>query len=796
MNSDFNNISERNFDYRQMLYPYTKRWKLFVVFVIITILLGLLFVRYSVPLYELQAKIQIIEDESGSSQLDVFQDLDVFGGVGNQIEDEMEILTSRSNLVNLVKKLGLNVEIIALGNIKDSEIYGSQNLPFKVNFIAADSLIYNSMVDFYINLNDENTYEYAESSDGPYKLHSYGKTISSPVGDIIITPNVKNTGGVNYKKYMVSISPVSLVAEQYQKEIQVTVADEKSKIISILLQDAIPARGQDIINTLIADYNQNAIDDKKALADRTSNFIDDRIASISSNLSSADQSAVEFKSDRGIADIATQNSLNLSIGAENQEQLQNASIQLDIASSMKDIIENEDGYELLPSNIGLQDASIASATERYNELALERKRLLESSNEKNPTIVNLDQQLDGLKRSMRSSLSSMTNNLGLQVNSLSSRLSKINSRIYSAPKNEQALRDIGRKQETTESLYLYLLQRREEAQIAFASSSPKSKIVDNAYLVSKYPVFPKKSIVLAAAFLLGMLLPFSYIYVIDLLDNKVHNKLSLEKLVGSTPVLAELPKISKKDNILIRQGERTVMAESLRILRANLDYILKSKKNLGTNGNIIFVTSSVSGEGKTLVSSNLAMIFANTNKKVLLIGADIRNPKLYQFYSGKNVDKLGKSSRSSRDKGLTEYLVDNTLKSENIISTMLAYEQTIDVIYSGKIPPNPAEILMNGRMKELFDEIKGIYDYIIVDTAPLLVVADTLLISEFAHQTLYVTRAGMTELKVLNYPLKLSNEGKLKGLSFVVNGVKDSNLGYGGKYGYGYAKTTKKWWRI
>ncbi len=567
-------------------------------------------------------------------------------------------------------------------------------------------------------------------------------------------------------------------------------------LLTISLNDAVISRAQDVINTLISIYNQNAIDDKRAMAFRTSDFIDDRIERISTNLTNVDQSAVNFKSDRGLSDIVVQNSLNLDIGAQTQQQLQDASIQLDIASSMKDIIDNDDGYDdLLPSNIGLQDPSIVTTTQRYNELALERKRLLESSNDKNPIIVNLDQQLAGLKRSMRSSLNGMTNNLVLQVNDLSSRLSTINSRIYSAPKNEQTLRDISRQQETTESLYLYLLQKREEAQIAFASSSPKSNIVDSAYPVSDFPVSPKKKIVLFVSLIFGLLVPFSFIYVNSLLDNKVHNKIDLEKLTGKIPVLAELPKISKKDNTLVKPGERTVLAESLRILRTNLDYIIKSNKNT-SKGNIIFITSSVPGEGKTFIASNLAMIFANTNKKVLLIGADIRNPKIYQFYSGKHIDKLGRPFRNKENKGLTEYLADSNIGYKDIISSMLAYDHTIDIIYSGKIPPNPSDLLNSDRISELLESVKLDYDYVIVDTAPLMVVSDTLLLSEYADQILYVTRAGVTELKVLDFPMKLYKEGKLKGLSFVVNDVKSSNLGYGSKYGYGYGKSTKKWWKF
>ena len=320
------------------------------------------------------------------------------------------------------------------------------------------------------------------------------KTIETPAGDVIITPNVDNPANIISRKYQISIKPLTSIAERYQKEVLMGVKDElSSKIINITLDDAIKQRGKDFLNTLVLLYNKNAVDDKKAIADRTSTFINDRINEIYGDLSNVDQSAEDFKSGRGIADIGAQTSVNLNIGATSQQELQNASVQLDIASSMKDLVDTQDGYELLPANVGLADATIATTTSRYNELALERKRLLESSNEKNPIIVNLDRQLDGLKRSMKSSLNSVENNLMLQVNSLSSQLSRINSRIYSAPKNERALRDITRQQQTTESLYLYLLQKREESQITFASASPRSKIIDRAYIVSKNPVSPKKT---------------------------------------------------------------------------------------------------------------------------------------------------------------------------------------------------------------------------------------------------------------------------------------------------------------
>ncbi|MBO6532635.1 MAG: polysaccharide biosynthesis tyrosine autokinase [Muricauda sp.] len=787
-------ISPDNNDIGNLIKPYIKNWKWFVVSVILSITLAFLYIRYTVPQYAINAKIKILEDQNSSSELGAFTDLGILGGTGNNVLDEIETIKSRTNLIEVVKELGLNKRIIALGNIKNTELY--DNPPFNINFLGPDSLVQKTDHEFYIRLISSTKFQFANVENEIFKEYSFGKAIPSPLGDLIITPNGSlDMESYSGRDYQVKVSPLATMAEYYQQNIVIKVTAEFSNIISITLNEPIKKRGKDVINTLINKYNQNAVDDKKAIADRTSNFINERIAEIYGDLSTVDQSAEEFKAGRGIADIASQTNVNLEIGAANQQELQEASVQLDIASSMKDFIDSQDGYELLPANVGLADQTIANTTARYNELALERKRLLESSNEKNPIIVNLDQQLDGLKRSMKSSLNSVTNNLSLQVNSLSNQLSSINSRIYSVPKNERALRDITRQQQTTESLYLYLLQKREESQITFASASPKSKVIDRAYLLSKFPVSPKKSIVFLAAIILGVLIPFSIIYIKDLLDNKIHNKLDLEKIAGDIPVIVEIPKLGKKDARLVKKEDRSVLAESLRILRTNLNYIQRSNKTVPNN--IFFITSSVPGEGKTFTSSNLAAIYANTGKRVLLIGADIRNPKLYDFFSDDSTPIGPKTKpRRSTKAGLTEYIVDPSLNIQDITNSSQVNENSIDIIFSGKIPPNPTELLMSNRMEELFEKVSKLYDYVIVDTAPLMVVTDTVLISEYASQILYVVKAGATEKKVLEFPLKLKKEGKLKGLSFVVNNVKQSELGYGGKYGYGYGKTVKKWWKF
>ncbi|MEQ8422607.1 MAG: polysaccharide biosynthesis tyrosine autokinase, partial [Arenibacter algicola] len=760
-----------NLDLKEIISLYTKHWKWFVLSGFMSLAIAYVYLRYEIPEYIAEAKIQIVDEGSSGSGLGLFKDLDMLSNGNTEVLDEIELINSRSNFIEVVKTLGLNTKIMAQGNIIDTELY--TNPPVKVNFIAADSIINKSSFSFYLQLSSTTTFGYAEEEDMPLKVLSFGTNIPTPIGDIVVTPNMENFDRFKEAKIKVVVHPVNLVAQSYRTRIKIDLLDQFSNILNISLEDPIKEKAVQIIDELIRVYNKNAIEDKRIIADRTSNFIDDRIAEIYTNLSSVDQTAEDFKTGRGVTDIASEANINLNVGVANQQELANMRTQLNIAASMKDIVEQQDSFEVLPGNVGLTDPTINSTTSKYNELVLERNRLLKSSNEKNPVIVNLDQQIRGLKRNMQSSLNSTVDNLGLQVNALSSQQAIFNSKIYSAPKNERALRDITRKQETTEQLYLYLLQKREEAQIAVASTAPKSKVIDYAYNPTPFPISPRRNVVFVAFLLLGGLIPFAFIYVSDLLDNKVHNMHSLEKVSRNIPILGELPRLSRKDQKLIIKEDRSVLAESLRIIRTNLDYLIKTKSADKAKNNIVFVTSSVPGEGKSFLSTNLAMTIASTDKKVLLLGADVRNPKLYSFFTGSEINKMPVKNRK-KDVGLTEFLYDNTLGVKDIINPMLVFNDTMDVIYSGRIPPNPAELLMSSRIKELFEEISEKYDYVIVDTAPLMVVTDTLLISDYANHLIYVTRAGVTEKKAVQYPMKLQEDGKIKGLSFVVNDVKVS----------------------
>lgn len=786
-------FSEKKEDFKSIIYTYIKHWKWFVLCGLLAIVIAYVNIRYTTPEYEVKSQIQIVQEKNAGSEVSLFQDLGVFGGSSKQVEDEIEILSSRSNFIEVVKELNANIQVIALGNIINSEVYTSQ--PVKVNFIAADSTVYNANYSFFIEFSSANTFGFAVNENEPSKIYSFGNGIKTPIGDMVITPNVKDPKSLMGKRYKVSLSPVERVARSFKSAVKISVSAEFSNILDVSMTSTIPQKAKDIIDKLIEVYNRNAIEEKKRIADTTSEFINNRIQLISGTLTDVDKDAQELLTEKGMTGSGLEVGAAVQVSAGSRQNLENARVQLQMVSGLKDYIEGETGYDEMPV-VDVGSGALSQATVQYNALVAERKRLLQSSNEQNPMIVNLDKQLDGIKTTMRSSLNSLERNVGMNVSTLQNQLGRIQGTIYSAPENQRELRNITRKQETTESLYLYLLQKREESQIAFASASPKSNVIDKAYISSPTPVKPKKAITYLAALMLGLLLPFGVIYGKDQLDTKIQNKHSLEKYTKDIPVLGELPRLDKKDSKIIINDDRSVLAEALRIIRANLDFLIKTKHASDRNkNNVIYVTSSTPGEGKTFVSSNLSMILASTEKKVLLVGADIRNPKLYSFFSGDSVDKLKTPSRN-KDAGLTEFLLDDSIQVKDIIRPMLVHHNTIDVIYSGKIPPNPAELLMSSKIEDLLEEVSGLYDYVIVDTAPMMVVSDTLLIAPYANHIIYVTRAGVTDESAVKFPMNLREEGKLKGVSFVVNDVSLDSLGYGGKYGYGYGKNSKKWWKF
>ncbi len=444
---------------------------------------------------------------------------------------------------------------------------------------------------------------------------------------------------------------------------------------------------------------------------------------------------------------------------------------------------NANQSDFLPEVTGVSDSNISQLVVAYNELIHNKKRLLKGSTEKHPAIITIDNQINQLKQSITSSLGNMNSSLELKKKSLQREFNKFSGKVASVPKFENIFRNIQRQQQIKEGLYVYLLQKREETALALSATETTVKVIDPAY-GKKASIAPDKKIIYLGGLGLGLLLPFAFLYLKFLLDNKVQTRKDIEKVM-KTPILGDIPKSKSDKKVVVSDQDRGATAESFRLLRTNIDFMLSKVKE---KSKVIYVSSTLSREGKTFISINLASVLSLTSKKVLIIGADIRKPKITDYLNIKD----------NETKGLTHFLMDNSLNVSDVIDKIEEYN--FDMLHSGIIAPNPSELLMNGRFKDVIEYGKANYDYIIVDTSPINLVTDTLLLSTHAHLFIYVTRAGYLDKRLLEIPKKLYEDKRLPNMAILLNDT-DSEKGYGYGYGYGYggygeSEKKKKWWNI
>ncbi|WP_303317664.1 polysaccharide biosynthesis tyrosine autokinase [Flavivirga abyssicola] len=776
-----NNSEDFKFNLKKMISVYLKQWKWFVLSCILCLSLSYLNLRYTTPQYIAAAKIMLLDDKDASAG--ALKDLSLFSEKEDaMVEDEIQVIQSRSFLRNIVKRLHLNINYFVKGRVNESELYKSS--PIVINFIEADSIINNTSFNFYTEILSSTDFNFRIGEEDVPKKYTFGETIPTFFGGIIITPKDKNLEGYVGNNIRVRITPLESLAESLKNRISIYPTGKSSKVIEVSITDPVIQKAKDIVNTLIDEYNISTIEKKNEISRNTANFINERVELIASDLVNVDDSIVKFKTGNKVTDVASEAGQFLSSSALNEQQLDASRMQLNQLSYMKDALGDSSGkYDAIPSNLGLGDAAITELSSRYNQLLERRRTLLKSAGEQNPIVKELDQTLGGIRQNLQQSINNSSKSLRIQIGSLENQSKRINSKIFSVPGQERRLRSIERKQGIKESLYLYLLEKREEATISLTATSPSAKIIDEAYNSYGGPVSPNKQMAYITALFFGFVIPFFVIYVRNLLDTKIHNKEDLEREVKNITVLGEIPRVKGSESTLVERNDRSILSESFRIVRTNFDYV-KRGRNTKNYDNVIFVTSTINGEGKSFFSLNMALTLANAEKRVLLLGADIRNPQIYSAINSKK-------EKTSSKIGLTEFLVDKSIIVGEAINTYDINGINIDILLSGKVPPNPAELLMNDRVKDLFDTVSDQYDYVIVDTAPSMLVTDTLLISKYAGHTIYLTRADYTEKRILNFAKELHAENKLNGMMLVVNDVKQSNFGYGAKYGY-YGAPKKK----
>jgi tyrosine-protein kinase Etk/Wzc len=777
--------SSNNFNLKKTISLYLKQWKWFALSCFICLGVVYLYLRYTIPEYSATANIILISENDKSAPGAVLNELSPLAKNANaEVEDEILVFKSRGVIKNVAKKLNLNVQYFIEGRLLEVELYKS--VPFEINFITSDSIL--NSVDFncYIDITSTTGFEYRINETDLPKTMSFGESISTYFGSMVVTPKIKDVNEIIGNSFRIKIRPIDAVTQSLRNSIDVYQSSKESKSLNLYLEDPVPQKAKDILNSLIYEYDQYTTDLKNIRAKNTANFIDSRVELIASDLVNVDDSIVRFKTGNKLTDVGGEAGQVMSLSASNEQALVDGRTQLRLLNYMSESIGPNNSFESIPSNLGMGDQAISGLSAQYNELLANRKRLLQSAGEKNLVVVELDQTLNNIRQSLNQSINNAKRSLSITINSLENQSSKISSKMFSVPGQESKLRGIERKQGIKESLYLYLLQKREESAISLTSTAPNLKILDEAYN-SEFPIFPNGKMLYIGALFIGLFIPFGVVYIADLLDTKIHNKEDLENVVKNITVLGEIPriKISSKigGSLLVEKHDRSILSESYRIIRTNFEYVRRGR-HVKNYDNVVFVTSTVNGEGKTFFSINTALTLASSNKKVLLIGADIRNPQINLAIKKQTKDKKS-------EVGLTEYLVDDSISVGETINTNTINDIKIDIILSGKIPPNPAELLMSGRLKELFDYASKHYDMVIVDTAPAMLVTDTLLISQYAGHTIYITRADYTDKQVLNFAKELHANNKLNGMMLVVNDVNQSNFGYGAKYGY-YGATKKK----
>ncbi len=769
-----NNSIENNesINLRDLLFKYLIHWKWFLVSLLLFVIGAKLYLRYSIPEYKTQSTLLIKREDSGAmSELAAFQDLSMFSSSGRDLDDEIEVLKSRTLIEKTIKEGNFNISYILEGRIKSSESY-DDDIPIDVDFIqkAKDFYTIDTTLFFKkINYNSFQLYSQKDSLVGNYK---YGEPINSKkLGVFIINKNNLKSSGFNVHLKLESLTHT---ADKFKRKLTVSTLTKQTNVLELSMVDPVAKKSEDFINKLVGIYNRDAIVDKNLISENTAKFIEERLAIISKELDGVEKDVENYKDKNKITDLPTEASLYLENSSESQKNGLLINTQLKVVDLMLDFMTTNTNSDIIPANIVPEDNNSAALIAEYNNLVIERNKVLKSATTENPTVIRLTDKIASIKSSIFESLSKLKSSLNIKNKAITNQTNTINGRISEIPRQEREFRGIFRQQQVKEELYLYLFKKREETAITLAVTAPISKVIDAAYS-SDNPISPKHNLIYLVALILGLLVPFSIIYLIDLFDNKVKNRHDLENHL-TLPFIGDIPH-SEDNNQIIQSSSRTSSAEAIRIVRTNLEFIL-SNNEFGNKAKTIFLTSTLPKEGKTFVTVNLAATIAISGKKVLLIGLDIRNPRLDEYLNLPN-------------RGVTNFLSTKDASIENFIINQKGYEH-FDILPAGVIPPNPAELLMHKKLDSMFEELKSKYDYIIVDTAPVSLVTDTLLISKNADAFIYVVRANYLEKSYLKIPESLYKDNKLPNMCVLLNDT-DTRSGYG--YGYGQVIVKKPWYK-
>jgi capsular exopolysaccharide synthesis family protein len=748
---------------KEEFFKYLLHWKWILLSVFMTILTCYFYLRYASDIFETSAKIQVLDVSSSSFKMPN-EGVSIFNPSKINLENQIENIKSSRIIGSVVDSLHLTTEIYSVGRLKSYELWN--NAPIRVIWaIEKDSLI-NKSTSFEIELT-KNGYKVANNG----KIYKFGQTNFDLNVPFKINLNNKSIArNLEGRVYSVLLKNKKSVAQFISKKITIDYVGNQSDILKINLTGYNKEKITDIINALIVIFNKDGVKDRQYVHQKTIDFVDKRFEYLYSELDSIEQSKAEYKKNNEVVNVDNDASVLMQRTVLSKSDLDKTNTQLTLSKLMLLSINKLRGLELLPPNIGFEDQEINTLIEKYNQEVFKYNKLVQSGGgELNPIVKQTLGQVNQLKNNIKSSIIGYQRVLEIKINELAKINAQEKSKFGSVPSKEKNIRSIERQQAIKENLYVLLLQKREEALVNLAITNPCIKVVEYASF-SDTPIFPDRKSYFGIALFIGFIIPFIVIYLNSLYDNKIQTKEDIETEIEDMIVVSEIPNI-KDEHKKVELLDRSILSESFRILSSNIKYITIPKKE----GNIIFVTSSVKGEGKTFVSTNLSITLSSFGKRVVLVGADLRNPQLHKSLDLKKV----------LVKGVTNFLFDTKLTVDDIITKNIEKDNNLDVIISGIIPQNPAELLSNGRFEILLNELKKRYEYIIVDTAPTVLVTDTSLILGLADTILYVTRANFTEKRLLKFIANFKKLNDIREMGIILNNI-EQNKRYGYKYNYGY----------
>ena len=775
------------FNFQNIFAILVLNWQWFLLSLFICLCGALIYLRYATPSYQVSAKM-LIKDEDNrrrSSANQMLANMQDFGFMTNSagIENEIEILGSRILARDAVTDLKLYVQYYSFGRMSKHVVYGSQ--PVNVDMDSAtlnqwdrELLEGAKSIKLVITRNGDNydvegeiLFNGKPKGEFSQTLTKLPASVKTEYGILTLTQNGKKEFE-NGNRYLVKILAPMSVATGYAKAINIAPTSKQTSIAELTLIDQNTRRGLDYLRQLAECYNRQANADKNEIALKTEEFINSRLEKIDAELGSTEGALESYKKRNSVTQLQMDATQSLTQSTQYETKLTEVNSQIQLMDYLREFVDNPSNqYKIIPSNVGMSDNASTSLIVSYNQAVQERNRYLKTASQQAPQVVALTSTLDDLQSSIRTALLQARRSADIQRQNLQRQLSKYQNRIGSTPEQERVLTQIGRQQEVKSGLYLLLLQKREENSISLAATADKGKLIDEPLAMGK--VSPKSAIILLAAIILGLAVPFGILLLIQFMSYRIEGHEDLQKLTR-LPIVADVPvasdSVKTSAGIVVQANKNNQIDEIFRGMRTNIQFMMKESDK------VILFTSSTSGEGKTFLAANLAVSFALLGKKVVLCGLDIRKPALGRLFSLKD-----------RTQGVTQLLTKNTVTEQDLRTAICpsGVNENLDLLLAGPTPPNPTELLARENLGQVIELLKQKYDYIILDTAPVGLVSDTLQIARYANVNCYVTRADYTpkaNVAILN---TLVAEDKMQNCCVILNGVDMSKKKYGYYYGYG-----------